>query len=340
WLYDQQLVPGRKYRWNAEKKEFFIPDTQISDLTIPTTVMTHLDKYEGLLNNFIFDFTQEIPDIPILSCDIETEYAENQIPQASDPKHRITCICFSDNSNGAFALVLEREEVEKGLEIDNDSQSIDIVRFKDEANLIKRAFEILDDYPICVTFNGDNFDFPYLNERARELKVNKFSPIIWNRRNRECTLRKGIHLDLYRFYQNVAIRTYAFGNKYQETNLNAIASALLGVGKIKLQKEIAQLTEWELIHYCARDAKITLDLLLFDNNTPLRLIFVLSRVTRTPIDDLTRTAVSNWVQSLFYSEHRRKGYLIPNSEDIQEKKGIFRSSKAMIKGKKYKGAIV
>ncbi|PWI49579.1 hypothetical protein CEE45_00165 [Candidatus Heimdallarchaeota archaeon B3_Heim] len=340
WLYDQQLVPGRKYRWNAEKKKFFIPDTQNSDLTLPTTVMTHLDKYEGLLNNFVFDFTQEIPNIPILSCDIETEYAENQIPQASDPRHRITCICFSDNLNGAFALVLEREEVDKGQEIDNDSQSIDIVRFKDEADLIKRAFEILNDYPIIVSFNGDNFDFPYLNERARELKVNTFSPIIWNRRNRECTLKKGIHLDLYRFYQNVAIRTYAFGNKYQETNLNAIASALLGVGKIKLQKEIAQLTEWELIHYCARDAKITLDLILFDNNTPLKLIFVLSRVTRTPIDDLTRTAVSNWVQSLFYSEHRRRRYLIPNAADIQKEKNLFRSSEAIIKGKKYKGATV
>ncbi len=340
WLYDQQLVPGRKYRWNVEKKEFFNPGTQNSDLTLPTAVMTHLEKYEGLLNNFIIDFTQEIPDFPILSCDIETEYTENQIPQASDPKHRITCICFSDNSNGAFALVLEREEVEKGQEIDNDSQSIDIVRFKDEADLLKRAFEILDNYPICVTFNGDNFDFPYLNERARELKVNKFSPIIWNRRNRECTLRNGIHLDLYRFYQNVAIRTYAFGNKYQETNLNAIASALLGVGKIKLQKEIAQLTEWELIHYCVRDAKITLELLLFDNKTPLKLIFVLSRITRTPIDDLTRTAVSNWVQSLFYSEHRRRQYLIPNAADIQKEKNIFRSSEAIIKGKKYKGATV
>ncbi|MHA2288174.1 MAG: type B DNA-directed DNA polymerase, partial [Promethearchaeota archaeon] len=340
WLYDQQLVPGRIYEWNKEKRKFYVPKNRKSDLTLPPAVMTQLDKYEGLLENFLYDFTQEIPEISILSCDIETEYTENQIPQASDPKHRITCICFSDSSNNAFALVLERDEVEIGEEIDNDSQTIDIIRFKNETELIKKAFEILDQYPVCVTFNGDNFDFPYLNERARELKVNKFSPIIWNRRNRECTLRNGIHLDLYRFFQNVAIRTYAFGNKYQETSLDAIASALLGVGKVKLQKEIANLTEWELIHYCTRDARITLDLILFENGTPLRLIFMLSRVTRTPIDDLTRTAVSNWVQSLFYSEHRRREYLIPNSEDIQKEKSLFRSSESIIKGKKYKGATV
>ncbi len=340
WLYDQQLVPGRIYTWNEETRKFSIPKTRKSDLSLPQAVIAQLDEYEGLLENFIYDFTQEIPEIGIVSCDIETEYAENQIPQASDPRHRITCICFSDNSNNAFALVLEREEVDKGQEIDNDSQTINIIRFKNEAELLKKAFEILDQYPVCVTFNGDNFDFPYLNERARELKVNNFSPVIWNRRNRECTLRNGIHLDLYRFFQNVAIRTYAFGNKYQETTLDAIASALLGVGKVKLQKEIADLTEWELIHYCARDAKITRDLLLFDNNTPLKLIFMLSRITRTPIDDLTRTAVSNWVQSLFYSEHRRREYLIPNSEDIQKEKSQFRSSESIIKGKKYKGATV
>ncbi len=340
WLYDQQLVPGRVYRWDKEKGTFFIPDDQKSSLKLPSTVMALLKEYEGLLENFIFDFTQEIPRFPILSCDIETEYAENQIPQATDPKHRITCICFSDNADNAYSLVLERDEVEKGQEINNDSKSIDIIRFKDEEELIKKAFEILNKYPVCVTFNGDNFDFPYLHERARELKVNKYSPIIWSRRNRECTLKNGIHLDLYRFYQNVAIRTYAFGNKYQETSLDAIASALLGIGKIKLQKEIAELTEWELIHYCARDAKITLDLVLFDNNTPLRLIFMLSRITRSPIDDLTRTAVSNWVQSLFYSEHRRRHYLIPNAEDIQKEKSMFRSSESIIKGKKYKGATV
>ena len=340
WIYDLQLVPGRIYQWNAEKVQFIDSEAESSGLIIPSSVVTQLEKYEGLLTTFLSDFTQAIPEIPIISCDIETEYAENQIPQPSDPRHRITCICFADSAGRNIALVLKRKEVEKGEEIADESQIIDITYFDDESSLLKRTFELMNQYAICVTFNGDNFDFPYLHERARALKIRNFSPIVWNRRNKECTLKNGVHIDLYRFFQNVAIRAHAFGNKYQELNLDAIASALLGVGKIKLQKRLDQLTEWELIYYCTRDAKITLNLLLFDNKTPLNLMFILARITRTPIDDLTRTSVSNWVQSLFYSEHRRKGYLIPNSEDIQVLKGSFRSSQAIIKGKKYKGATV
>jgi DNA polymerase I len=339
WIYDMQLIPGRKYTWNPEEHSFQISQAKSSGLEIPKQLMDQIGDYGDLLQNFLPDFTQEIPEIPIIACDIETEYAEDQIPQATDPRFRITCICFSDNNSKSIALVLERKGVEKGVK-NQESSSVEIHYFTDESLLIRKAFDIISQYPICVTFNGDNFDFPYLHERARVLKVNNFSPIIWNRRSRECTIKNGIHIDIYRFYQNVAIRAYAFGNIYREGSLDSVASAILGIGKIKLEKEIKDLTEWELIYYCSRDAKITLDLLLFDNKTPLNLIFILSRITRTPIDDLTRTAVSNWVQSLFYSEHRRKGYLIPNSEDIQKQKGVFRSSEAMIKGKKYKGAIV
>ncbi len=340
WIYDLQLIPGRKYWWSPEEQCFHTSKSQDSGLEIPKKLMDQLGDYGDLLQNFLPDFTQEIPEIPVVACDIETEYAEDQMPQATDPRYRITCICLADNNDKFIALVLERKGIDKGVKKQEASFPIEVNYFEDEAILIRQAFDIISQYAICVTFNGDNFDFPYLHERARVLKVKSFSPIIWNRRTRECTLKNGIHIDLYRFYRNVAIRAYAFGNKYREGNLDSIASALLGIGKINLGKEIKDLTEWELIYYCSRDAKITLDLLLFDNKTPLNLIFILSRITRTPIDDLTRTAVSNWVQSLFYSEHRRKNYLIPNSEDIQRQKGIFRSSEAMIKGKKYKGAIV
>jgi len=340
WIYDLQLIPGRKYQWSPEEQCFHISQTKSSGLEMPKQLMDQLGDYGDLLQNFLPDFTQEIPEIPIVACDIETDYVEDQIPQATDPRYRITCICLTDNNNKSIALVLERKGVDKGVKNQEPSFSIEVQHFSDESLLIRAAFDIINHYPICVTFNGDNFDFPYLHERARVLKVKGSSPIIWNRRSRECTLKNGIHIDIYRFYRNVAIRAYAFGNKYREGNLDSIASALLGIGKIKLEKEIKDLTEWELIYYCSRDTKITLDLLLFDNKTPLNLIFILSRITRTPIDDLTRTAVSNWVQSLFYSEHRRKGYLIPNSEDIQKHKGVFRSSEAIIKGKKYKGAIV
>ena len=341
WIYDVQLVPGRKYWWDPQEKKFLPSQSRSLGMNIPKEVMMGLTKYKGLTNVFHDDFTQEIPEIPIVACDIETEYEEGQIPQATDPKFQITCVCFADNQDNEIALVLQRKGIEKGIRPKELSPTIKIEKYISEKDLLKRTFEILKEYPIITSFNGDNFDFPYLHERARRLKVHHLSPIKWNRRDNSCNLgNTSIHLDLYRFYRNVAIKTYAFGNKYKDEKLDSIAHALLGKGKVELNKGIAKLSEWELIYYCSHDAKITLDLLLFDNSTPLNLIFILSRVSRTPIDDLVRTSVSNWVRSLFYYEHRRRNCLIPNPEDIQLAKGTQRSTKAIIKGKKYKGATV
>lgn len=340
WIYDIQIVPGRRYWWDPDQNRF-IPSQSISHgLDIPKPVIDQLSHYTSLLEVFRDDFIQEIPEMPIVACDIETETIEGQIPQAADPKFRIICIGFTDNQGKEIALVLNRKESNKGTKPKDVSPHLQIERFDAEEDLLKRSFEILKKYTIIATFNGDNFDFPYLHERAKHLKIGSYSPIKWNRRDKSCDFKFGIHLDLYRFYHNVAIRTYAFGNRYQEETLDAIAQAILGVGKVKLEKEIFELSEWDLIYYCSRDTRITLDLLLFENQTPLNLIFILSRISRTPIDILVRTSVSNWVRSLFYYEHRRRGYLIPNPEDIQKAKGTHAGSKAIIKGKKYKGATV
>ena len=340
WIYDVQIVPGRRYWWDSNQNKFIPSQSTSYGMDIPKSVIEQLSQYSDLLDIFRDDFIQEIPEMPIVACDIETDSTEGQIPQATDPKFRVICICFADNQKNEIALVLNRRGIEKGPKPKDISPHIQIERFDSEEALLKRCFEILRKYTVITTFNGDNFDFPYLHERAKHLKIGTLSPIKWNRRDKSCSFKLGLHLDLYRFYHNVAIRTYAFGNRYREETLDAIAQALLGVGKVSLEKEIFELSEWDLIYYCSRDARITLDLLLFENRTPLNLIFILSRISRTPIDDLVRTSVSNWVRSLFYHEHRRRGYLIPNPEDIQIAKGTKASSKAIIKGKKYKGARV
>ncbi|UCG03606.1 MAG: DNA-directed DNA polymerase I [Candidatus Heimdallarchaeota archaeon] len=344
WIYDIQIVPGRRYWWDPDQNKFIPSQSKSHGLDIPKSVNNQLSKYSGLLEVFRDDFIQEIPDMPIVACDIETESIEGQIPQAADPKYPIICICFADNQGKEIALVLNRKERNKGIKPIDTSPHLQVERFDAEEDLLKRSFEILKQYTIITTFNGDNFDFPYLHERAKklakDLKIRIYSPIKWNRRDKSCDFKFGLHLDLYRFYHNVAIRTYAFGNRYQEETLDAIAQGILGIGKVALEKAIFDLSEWDLVYYCSRDAKITLDLLLFENKTPLNLIFILSRISRTPIDNLVRTSVSNWVKSLFFYEHRRRGCLIPNQEDIQIIKGTQASSKAIIKGKKYKGATV
>jgi len=54
---------------------------------------------------------------------------------------------------------------------------------------------------------------------------------------------------------------------------------------------------------------------------------------------VSRQGVSRWIRNFMHREHRRKNMLIPNGEDILTKKGKTTTT-AVIKGKKYKGAIV
>jgi len=71
----------------------------------------------------------------------------------------------------------------------------------------------------------------------------------------------------------------------------------------------------------------------------MKLILVLARISSMPMEDVSRQGVSRWIRNFMHREHRRKNMLIPNAEDILVEKGKT-ATKAIIKGKKYKGAIV
>jgi DNA polymerase I len=71
----------------------------------------------------------------------------------------------------------------------------------------------------------------------------------------------------------------------------------------------------------------------------MKLILVLARITSMPMEDVSRQGVSRWIRNFMHREHRKRNMLIPNAEDILAKKGKTATT-AIIKGKKYKGAIV
>ncbi|MFX0201977.1 MAG: DNA polymerase domain-containing protein, partial [Candidatus Hodarchaeota archaeon] len=93
-----------------------------------------------------------------------------------------------------------------------------------------------------------------------------------------------------------------------------------------------------LVAYNLRDAELTLNLTTFDNNLAWNLMMLLSRIVKLPLEDLTRTGVSKWIENLFYYEHRKRNYLIPLPEEVRREGEAV--TKAIIKGKKYKGALV
>jgi DNA polymerase I len=121
--------------------------------------------------------------------------------------------------------------------------------------------------------------------------------------------------------------------------LDSIGKALLNLPKIEFEKPLSDLSYTELAEYNLRDSQITLNLTAFNNNLVMKLILAISRAAHMPIEDVTRQGVSRWIRNFLYHEHRRRNMLIPNDDDILTFKGGT-TTKAIIKGKKYKGAIV
>jgi DNA polymerase I len=156
---------------------------------------------------------------------------------------------------------------------------------------------------------------------------------------RVCLLKYGVHIDLYKFFFNRSIQIYAFNNRYRDVTLDDVGKALIGMEKIKLEKNLGELTYTELAKYCFRDAEITFKLANFEDELVMKLILVLARISSMPMEDVSRQGVSRWIRNFMHREHRKRNMLIPNAEEIIAAKGKA-ATKAIIKGKKYKGAIV
>ncbi len=336
YIYDNALVPGLFYEIKDNKlvrKEPKIEDTVKNNI---------LEIFKGqsseileLVEQYLPIFFAPIPSLKRCSVDIEVESEKNKIPDPHVAKQKVISIGITKEKGETCVYVLN----EKKKQIDRNLITKKIKEFDNEADLLIAVFKEISKYPIVATFNGDSFDFLYLDSRAKRLEIKESLIPFIRTRTQDVYLVNGIHLDLYRFFRQPAIRIYAFGGAYDRNTLDELGRTLLGKEKLKHEKEIWDLELEELIEYNARDAEITFELTSFNNNQVIELIIMLSRITKMPIDDFTRASISIWIQNWMYYEHRIRNNLIPRREDILLLKGDT-STEAIIKGKKYQGAIV
>jgi DNA polymerase I len=259
-----------------------------------------------------------------------------RMPDPREAAYQIICVSLYSSDGQKRVLLLKREGVREGGE--RLPADVTVEFFDSEEKLIRAVFDALWSYPFVITFNGDDFDLHYLAYRAQNLGIRKSDiPIEVGRR--VCLLRYGVHLDLYKFFFNRSIQIYAFNNRYRDVTLDDIGKALLGIAKIRLEKNFSELTYTELAKYCFRDSEIAFKLTDFEDELVMKLILVLTRISSMPMEDVSRQGVSRWIRNFLHREHRKRNMLIPNSEDIIAVKGKT-TTKAIIKGKKYKGAIV
>jgi DNA polymerase I len=106
-----------------------------------------------------------------------------------------------------------------------------------EKELIAEIAKTIEDFSpdVLVSYNGDGFDWPYLEERARKLKIpfkiGGREPSFQRRaRDNAVRIRGIVNIDIYSFVRNI-LSPYM---QSETLKLDSVAGELLGEGKVKI----------------------------------------------------------------------------------------------------------
>ncbi len=347
YLYDRKLIVGKYY-------EIIDGEIQQHDLAISDEVklalksllwdkvdsenMVDTEQFKEFISEWADLLNQPIPKIKRLSIDIEVEAEIGRIPDPKIAEKKITAIGLKGTDGFDQIFVLKTKGTEEGTNELDENIKIVFYDLDKEKEMIQDAFKIVKEFPFVVTYNGDEFDLPYLYNRAERLGIKNIENPFYMMRD-SATLKDGVHIDLYRTLSNRSFQIYAFSQKYTSFSLNSVSKALLGKEKIDYGLEFDELTLYQTANYCYNDALLTYELTSFNKDLLMNLLVIIARIGRMPIDDIARMGVSQWIRSLLYYEHRKKNCLIPKREELQRRsEGVL--SDAVIKDKKYRGGLV
>lgn len=346
YLYDRSLVVGKYYKVVDGK---IVPhNLEISDevkLALKSLLwdkvdnenMVDVQEFRKFISEWADLLNQPISKIKRLSIDIEVEAEIGRIPDPKIAEKKVTAVGLkgSDGFDRVFVLRTDAAEGQNELE---PGVGVTFYEKDGEKKMIEDAFKIITEFPFVVTYNGDEFDLPYLYNRAQRLGIQSRDNPLYMMRD-SATLRHGVHLDLYRTLSNRSFQIYAFSQKYTDFSLNSVSKALIGKEKIDYGLDLGELSLYQTANYCYNDALLTYELTSFNNDLLMNLLVIIARIGRMPIDDIARMGVSQWIRSLLYYEHRQRNSLIPKREELQKRsEGVM--SDAVIKDKKYRGGLV
>jgi DNA polymerase, archaea type len=360
YLYDTRLIPGSYYKRKGD--EILEDPYRMSDIVhnalknflwdkILESKEARNDKYREYVREWADLLNQPIPEMKRIALDIEVDSEEGRMPVPREHNRIITAIGIVSNDGLRKVFLLEQNKNP------NDGTELipEVEICKTEKELLEKTFKIIWSYNVLVTFNGDDFDLPYLYERSQDPAIDPINqtiipkeeiPIVVKRDSfikkgiqaEPVQLKHGVHIDLFRTFQNRSIQIYAFSHKYSEYRLNAISEALLNDSKIEFEGNISDLPIQRLATYCLKDTELTFRLTSFNDNILLKLLFVIARISRLSVEDLSRVGVNQWIRGMLFYEHRKINALIPHTEELRYKGEA--STSAIIKEKKYRGGLV
>ncbi|ORX48063.1 hypothetical protein DM01DRAFT_1377023 [Hesseltinella vesiculosa] len=266
----------------------------------------------------------DVAPLRILSFDIECAGRKGVFPEADqDPVIQIASVVkIQGEANPYIRNVFTL----------NDCAPIvgtDVRAFYDERELLQKwsQFFVETDPDVVIGYNTTNFDFPYLLDRAKHLKVNDFpflgrvkgtrtearnftfsSKAFGTRENKNINLEGRLQLDLYQAVQ----RDY----KLRSYTLNSVSAHFLGEQKedvhhsiiTELQNGNAE-TRRRLAVYCLKDSFLPLRLL-----EKLMLLFnytEMARVTGVPFNYILVRGQQVKVISQLYRRALEEDFIIP-----------------------------
>jgi DNA polymerase, archaea type len=366
YLYDTELIPGTYYvRRGDSLSRFKQPMSSKVQEELQKLLWTGInedadnletERYRQYIQEWADLLSQPIPNMKRVSLDIEVESEEGRIPNPREHDKRIIAVGFSGSDGFRKVLVLnQKENTTRGTDLTANLLIPEAQLYETEKKLLEETFRIISSYPIIITYNGDEFDLPYLYARSQDSAIDPADgvpiarhdvPIIMKRESfvkrgiqaEPVQIKNGIHIDLFRTFQNRSVQIYAFSHKYSEYTLNAISEALLNDSKYEFEGDISELSIDKLATYCMKDTDLTFRLTSFNDNLLMKLLIVISRIGRMSMDDVARFGVNQWIRGMMYYEHRHQNALIPRRDELQAKGTA--STTAIIKEKKYRGGLV
>ena len=111
------------------------------------------------------------------------EFDPGRFPDPKLAEKRVTAIGLKGTDDFDQIFVLKTEGTEKGNNELNENIKVTFYDLDKEKEMISDAFKIIEEFPFVLTYNGDEFDLPYLYNRAEKIRNFKSrQPIIHDER--------------------------------------------------------------------------------------------------------------------------------------------------------------